>query len=83
MSLTGASVSVAMTYVAVAPADVFPLFPGDSGVNAAPAEAVRTMMIALLLYVVQSDKWLLLLCFCLVCVRYVQDIGRYLLRGLT
>ena len=47
-SLAGASVSVAVPFVAVAAAGVSPSFPGDSAANAAPAGAVRAMMIALL-----------------------------------
>ena len=40
-SLAGASVSVAVPFVAIAAAGVSPSLPGDSPVNAAPAEAVR------------------------------------------
>ena len=39
--LAGASVSVAVPFVAVAAVGVSPSFPGDFDVNAAPAEAVR------------------------------------------
>ena len=61
VSLAGASVSVAVPFVAVALAGVSPSFPGDSAINGALAEAMWAMMIALLLCVIQIDKWLLLL----------------------
>ena len=39
--LAGASVSVAVPFVALAAVGVSPSFPGDFDVNAAPVEAVR------------------------------------------
>ena len=72
--LAGASVSVAVMFVAVAAAGVSLSLPGDSAVDAAPAEAVRAMMIALLCCVE-------MIAFAFVWFAYV-DTGRYLLRGL-
>ena len=48
MPLAGASVLVAVPFVD-APAGIYPSFPGDPDINAAPAEAVRAMMVTLLL----------------------------------
>ena len=70
--LAGASVSVVVPFVAVAAAGVSPSFPGESDDNAAPAEAVRAMMIALCCVE--------MIAFAFVWFAYV-DTGRYVLRG--
>ena len=48
----------------------FPLFPGDSAVNVALAEAVQTMMIALFRCVKMID----FACFCFVCLRIYRGV---------
>jgi hypothetical protein len=77
-SLAGASVSVAVPFVAIAAAGVSPSFPGDSAANVAPAEAVRAAKHFFVAYLEMNAVSLLL--FGLL-TNYV-DTGRYLLRGL-
>ena len=74
--LAGASVSVAVLFVAIAAMVISPLFPGDSDVDAALTEAVQAIMIALLCCVE-----MIAFAFAFVWFAYV-DTGRYLLRGL-
>ena len=79
-SLAGASVSVAVPFVAIAAAGVSPSFPGDSAANVAPAEAVRAAKHFFVAYVSLEMNAVSLLLFGLL-TNYV-DTGRYLLRGL-